>query len=268
MKKFLSVLIAAAMFISVSAANAHVPTKVDGKELSGAVLVGDTTYVPLRSFADACGNFDISWNGNNSTAAVSAGGISLFAGAGKPYIECNGRVLYSGKNNFISDGRIYVPVRSAGKALGTSVAWDGATKSVSVVTGGEYPEHGDSFYDQNDLYWLSRIINAESEGEPIAGKIAVGNVVLNRVADSSFPNNIYDVIFDRAGGVQFTPTANGTINRTPTAESIIAAKACLESYKVTPKNILFFLNPIKSTSTWIQENQSYVMTIGNHDFYA
>ncbi|MFR3921270.1 MAG: cell wall hydrolase [Dysosmobacter welbionis] len=38
-----------------------------------------------------------------------------------------------------------------------------------------------------DLYWLSRIISAESRGENMTGQIAVGNVVLNRVAAKEFP---------------------------------------------------------------------------------
>ena len=57
-------------------------------------------------------------------------------------------------------------------------------------------------YSENDLYWLSRIIEAEASGESFSGKIAVGNCVLNRVKSSEFPNTIYDVIFDKNHGVQ------------------------------------------------------------------
>lgn len=48
-----------------------------------------------------------------------------------------------------------------------------------------------------DLYWLSRIISAESRGESLKGQIAVGNVVLNRVEEDDFPDTIPAVIFDR-----------------------------------------------------------------------
>ena len=57
------------------------------------------------------------------------------------------------------------------------------------------------------------------------GKIAVGNVVLNRVNDPRFPNTVYGVVFQRN---QFTPAMTGTINRTPNESSVIAAKLCLE----------------------------------------
>ena len=40
-------------------------------------------------------------------------------------------------------------------------------------------------------------------GEPMKGKIAVGNVVLNRVRSSAYPNTIYGVIFDKRFGIQF-----------------------------------------------------------------
>lgn len=42
-------------------------------------------------------------------------------------------------------------------------------------------------YTSTDLYWLSRIINAEAEAESYTGKVAVGNVIMNRVKSGSFP---------------------------------------------------------------------------------
>ena len=39
--------------------------------------------------------------------------------------------------------------------------------------------------------------------------MAVGNVVLNRVKSASFPDTVYDVIFDSAHGVQFSPREHG-----------------------------------------------------------
>ena len=125
----------------------------------------------------------------------------------------------------------------------------------------------DSFYNADDLYWLSRIISAESKGEPLKGQIAVGNVVLNRKRSSSYPNTVYGVIFDRKHGTQFSPVAFGTIYQTPTASSIIAAKICLEGYSLS-NDILFFVNPKLATSTWIERNRIYEFTIGNHHFYS
>ena len=113
---------------------------------------------------------------------------------------------------------------------------------------------------------MSRIISAESRGEPLAGKLAVGTVVLNRVASSQFPDTIYGVIFDDKWGVQFTPTANGTIYQEPTAESVLAAKLCLDGAREAGDS-LYFLAPKIATNHWVMENRELVAIIGNHWFY-
>lgn len=113
---------------------------------------------------------------------------------------------------------------------------------------------------------MSRIISAESRGEPLLGKIAVGTVVLNRVASKEFPNTIYDVIFDRKWGVQFQPTANGTIHNEPTAESVLAAKLVLEGARAAGDS-LYFLAPDLTQNHWIMNNRDHVATIGCHWFY-
>ena len=66
-------------------------------------------------------------------------------------------------------------------------------------------------YDAGELYWLSRIICAESGAESMSGQIAVGNVILNRVRSGSFPNTVEGVIFDRKDAVQFEPVSNGRV---------------------------------------------------------
>ena len=121
-------------------------------------------------------------------------------------------------------------------------------------------------YNENDLYWLSRIISAEARGESLEGQIAVGNVVLNRVRHASYPSTIYGVIFDRKHGTQFSPVSMGTIYRTPSESSVIAAKICLEGYSISDE-ILFFMNPRIATSNWISKNRPFAFRIGNHDFY-
>lgn len=57
-----------------------------------------------------------------------------------------------------------------------------------------------------DLELLAAIIQCEADGEPYEGKLAVGSVVMNRVASSSFPNTVMGVIY-QAG--QFSPVASG-----------------------------------------------------------
>lgn len=120
---------------------------------------------------------------------------------------------------------------------------------------------------EDDIYWLSRIIHAEAQGESYQGKVAVGNVILNRVSNSKFPNSIYGVIFDKQDGyTQFSPVLDGSIYNTPNKESIKAATEALNGARPVG-SALYFLNPRKSTNFWIVENRKHMTTIGEHDFY-
>lgn len=122
-------------------------------------------------------------------------------------------------------------------------------------------------YNTGDIYWLARIIEAEAGGEPYEGKVAVGNVILNRVNSKEFPNTIYNVIFEYYGSIpQFSPVADGTIYNTPSQESIDAAKDSLNGMRPVG-NSTYFFNPNKAAGTWIVKNKSYVSRIGGHVFY-
>ena len=232
-----------------------------------AAIINSTTYVGLRSICDTFGDYEITWNGATRTAKVEGDGLSLSATNGDLYIYANGRCLYTVEPIQIIDDRICVPIRAIAKALCVDVSWNEKSRSVELTDTGKSFAWADSFYNADDLYWLSRIISAESKGEPLKGQIAVGNVVLNRKRSSSYPNTVYGVIFDRKHGTQFSPVAFGTIYQTPTASSIIAAKICLEGYSLS-NDILFFVNPKLATSTWIERNRIYEFTIGNHHFYS
>lgn len=122
-------------------------------------------------------------------------------------------------------------------------------------------------YTNDDLYWLARIIHAEAEAEPYAGKVAVGNVILNRVKSDLFPDTIRGVIFEYYKAIpQFSPVADGTIYNTPDADSIKAARAALSGTSYVGSATYFF-NPDKSEGTWIVANKTLVKRIGNHVFY-
>jgi N-acetylmuramoyl-L-alanine amidase len=161
---------------------------------------------------------------------------------------------------------MYAPVLLLAKAFDAKISWDSALHGFRITRGSGGIMSGARFYNEDHVFWLSRIINAESGAEPLLGKIAVGNVILNRVRSGAYPNTIYGVIFDKRYGVQFSPTANGTIYNTPNAESIIAAKICLEGYTVSDK-IIYFVNPVKAPNSWASKNRPYFGTIGNHVFF-
>ena len=61
----------------------------------------------------------------------------------------------------------------------------------------------------SDLDLLAALIYCEAGNQSMEGKIAVGQVVMNRVASSSFANSIHDVIYESG---QFTPASSGWLD--------------------------------------------------------
>lgn len=258
--------------ITTRSGEAHGYTVIDvyvnGHELyeEENYLINDTTYVPIRAFAGAMGECDISWS-NEGYASVTTQSLEITAYQNSQTLIANGRYIFNLSEILNINSRIYVPVRSIAKAYSLAVEWNGDDYSVDITGNPEAIESADDYYDQTDLYWLSRIINAESAGEPLLGKIAVGNVVINRSRSGMYPDTIYEVIFDRKYGTQFTPVDNGTIYRTPGEDSVAAAKICLEGYTLSDE-ILFFINPRIASNNWVAVSREFAFTIGNHDFYS
>ncbi len=265
---FLTLMLAFSLFSFTVNAAGNIGVYIEGERFWGGVEVKNaTTFVGIRRFSTAMdSNAKVTYSSSAKTLTVKTDKLSLTATSGKNYVIANGRVLYTETPVYLSGGVMYAPVLTLARAFGATIRWSDATSSFNITRGSGGILSGDRFYREDNVYWLARIINAESRGEPLLGKIAVGNVILNRVRSPQFPNTIYSVIFDRKYGIQFSPVANGTIYLTPTEESVIAAKICLEGYSVS-SGILYFVNPKVSPSNWITRNRQLFRQIGNHAFY-
>ena len=238
---------------------------VDGNvcEDPGLTVYNGITYVSLVNAVLALRpDAIIGWEGEY--VVVTAEGLDLRARVGDQYIQANDRCLYVLNGVIDGGGRVLVPVRTIAQALGGWVSWNQESGVVEVYSGESPIASGDSYYDSDSLYWLSRIINAESGNQPLDGKLAVGTVIMNRVDSPRFPNTIYDVIF---APNQFTPASSGSIYREPNAESVVAAKLILEGVRVGGSS-LYFVNPSISPNSWDQRNRTYVTTIGAHAFFS
>lgn len=255
------VLILCLIILTGTAVGARV--EINGTELSEAEgwIKDGISYVTLRA-VEREGGYSVSWDGQR--AGLSGKGAELTAKPGAAYIEVNGRALYIPGGVQVISGRTVLPVRVLGNALGAEVSWNDKTATASLST--RSAKAPSANYNAEDLYWLSRVISAESRGETLWGQMAVGNVVLNRVKSQQFPNTVKGVVFDRKHGVQFEPVENGTIYEQPTATSILAAKLALEGTKPVG-NCLYFYAPALSKGTWIVNNRTYYTTIGCHKFY-
>ncbi len=227
---------------------------------SAGFIQDGRTLVPIRFVSEMLGA-EVDWLPTEQCAVVIFNQKAFLFKSNSKNVYINGAyksIDVPAKN---INGRIYVPLRFIAENHNISVEWDGTSKTVHLIN--NKSSELTRKYTDEDVYWLARVIYSESEDQPLHGQLAVGAVVMNRVASPLFPNTVKDVIFQHK---QFTPVMNGTIYKTPPAQYYSIAKMVLNGYNVD-KNTLFFLNPVKSTSFWIVNNRNYIMTIGDHDFY-
>lgn len=108
---------------------------------------------------------------------------------------------------------------------------------------------------------LARVISAEARGEPYAGQVAVGAVILNRVEHPSFPSTIAGVVYQPGA---FTCMVDGQIDQPVAQSAIRAAQEALNG--VDPSGgAIYYFNPSTATSSWIW-SRPLIKTIGNHRF--
>lgn len=113
----------------------------------------------------------------------------------------------------------------------------------------------------DELYLLSKLVSSEARGESYEGQVAVAAVVINRVLDSRFPNNIKDVIYQKNA---FSVVNNGEIYKNPTDSAYKAAREALYGKDPT-SGAIYFWNPEIATCSWIKTLDPY-KRIGNHVF--
>ena len=245
------------------------PLYVNGIRIGTGISVSSATYVPFRVFCEAVyRDIVITWDEETGSAAAEMPDLRIEAVLGANYISANGRYFYLPFGVIMCDGALAVPLDELAQIFGANIITDEETGTINIDALDVYPlAQADEYYDAEDLKWLSHVINAEAGNQPLDGMIAVGNVVLNRVADPTCPSTVYDVIFDRKYGVQFSVTENGSIYLEPNEQSVIAAKICLEGYEIVGAS-LFFVNPDIGATSWFANHRTFVTTIGDHDFYA
>ena len=114
-----------------------------------------------------------------------------------------------------------------------------------------------------ELALLARLISAEARGEPYAGQVAVGAVVLNRVEHPSFPNTIAEVIYQPGA---FSCLLDGQWDE-PVADSALAAARVALSGADPSGGAIYYFNPETATNAWIWSRPE-IVTIGRHRFCA
>lgn len=162
---------------------------------------------------------------------------------------------YDGAINGSYDDATVVAIKNFQRDNGIYVS--GAVGGVTANALGIYMSEQES----NDLYLLAKCIHAEARGESYVGKVAVGAVILNRVASPDFPDTIYGVIYQPWA---FTAVHDGQINLEPEAASYQAATDALNGWDPSYGS-LYYYNPSTASSSWIFSRQT-VVQIGKHIF--
>ena len=167
---------------------------------------------------------------------------------------------YSGSVDGIYGAKTKSAVKSFQKKNGLAV--DGVVgPKTAAALGISLTSSKSQTQTSSDLYLLAKCIHAEARGEPYAGQVAIGAVILNRVNSSKFPNTISGVIYQPYA---FTAVNDGQINLEPNQTAYNAARDALNGWDPS-YGALYYYNPKTATSSWIW-SRTVLVTIGNHKF--
>lgn len=123
----------------------------------------------------------------------------------------------------------------------------------------------DVYITNDDINLMAKIVYAESCAEPYEGKVAVASVILNRVKDKAFPDNIEDVIMQKSA---FSCVRDGQIKANPDENCYRAVMDALRGKDPT-NNAVFFYNPKIATCNWMKNiSKKNYKKIGNHVFFV
>lgn len=113
-----------------------------------------------------------------------------------------------------------------------------------------------------DLFY--RLVEAEAGGESIEGRIAVANVILNRIRSPKYPDTLKEVIYQQN---QFEVVTIGTIDtKIPSEGTKEAVRRAINGENVVPKDTVIFWAKYVSQDHPIWQHNTVVATIGVHHF--
>lgn len=166
---------------------------------------------------------------------------------------------YSGKIDGIFGSGTKNALISFQKDNGLTADGIAGTKTLQAL--GITADSGNGEFTQSEIALLARIISAESRGEPYEGQVAVGAVILNRIAHPSFPNTLAGVIYQPGA---FSCLDDGQVNEPVSESAERAARDALNGWDPTGGAIYYF-NPNTATSKWIW-SRPVITVIGSHRF--
>lgn len=223
-------------------------------------------YVSVEMFLNACGaKFALSQDGSTMKVAGVVSDDTIFAisaVAKKNYVNVNGRYIYIAHGVRFSGKSCYLPLTVLLCATGCSKDTSDSATSQTYIPGLRSMTVGSEFYNETVVYWMAKTIYSEAGNQSLEGKIAVGNVIVNRVRSDRYPNTVTGVIFQKN---QFSGVLTDNFKVDPPEECVIAAKIALEGTQIY-HNVMYF--NVAGMDTWAKRNRPFLDKLGGHDFYA
>ena len=136
MKKFITLLVAAIISMSVSAMAADdIKVYVNGEQVEfdvKPVIENERTLVPMRAIFEALGA-EVDWNQETETVSATRGSDTVRITINSNQLFKNNKAVELDVPAKIIDERTLVPVRAISESFDADVQWDGATQTVNIT---------------------------------------------------------------------------------------------------------------------------------------
>ncbi len=168
---------------------------------------------------------------------------------------------YSGSVDGVYGTATQSAVRNFQKSVGITADGIAGSKTLLYLGLSGGSSSNSTGYSNADVELLAKVISAEARGESYEGQVAVGAVILNRVAHPSFPDSISGVVYQNGA----FSCVNDSNWYQPVAESSKkAARDALNGWDPSGGAIYYF-NASKTNDSFMH-SRPVITVIGNHKF--
>ncbi len=208
------------------------------------VVENDQLYAAISDFSSKY-NGETKWLDKAKLAVVNYQGKYISFKSNSEQVYVNNDVLMMEAPTVIINNRMYAPVNFLIEQLSGNFIWNESTLTLNIESDQFQVLEEDKIvlnYTDEDLLWLARIVNVEGSDNSLEMKLAIANVVLNRVKSESFPSTVHDVIYQEGKYKQFPPAHKESfLTLVPSKSSVLAAKKALTGEN-NIGNCLYFNN--------------------------
>lgn len=169
--------------------------------------------------------------------------------------------FYSGSVDGIYGNATKQAITAFQKSCGITADGIAGKKTLLYLGLGDSSSTSSGKYSESDIELLAKLIAAEARGESYIGQVAVGAVVLNRVAHASFPDTIAGVIYQK-GAFSCVNDSNWSVAANETSRK--AARDCINGWDPSGGAVYYF-NPRKTNDAFMH-SRPVITVIGNHNF--